>query len=130
MLRTKAVLAACLGAVSLSTLLSAQAPPTPPRQKAPSPWRFAGTQPCVNPEGGVLQCPAADRAIAIRAGRLFDSVAGRMLTKQVVLVSGERITEVGPENQIRIPAGIEVVELGQMAVLPGLVDAHSHMYNT
>jgi imidazolonepropionase-like amidohydrolase len=130
MLRTKAVLAACLGAVSLSTLLSAQAPPTPPRQKAPSPWRFAGTQPCVNPEGGVLQCPTADRAIAIRAGRLFDSVSGRMLTKQVVLVSGERITEVGPENQIRIPAGIEVLDLGQMAVLPGLIDAHSHMYNT
>ena len=37
------------------------------------------------------------RVIAIRAGRLFDSAAGQMLTKQVVLVTGERITDVGPE---------------------------------
>jgi hypothetical protein len=38
--------------------------------------------------------------------RLFDSVSGRMLTKQVVLIAGERITEVGPEGQVRIPAGV------------------------
>jgi imidazolonepropionase-like amidohydrolase len=129
MLRTKVVLAASLGAC-LSALLSAQAPATPPRQRAPSPWRFAGAQPCVNAEGGVLQCPPADRTLAIRAGRLFDSVNGRMLSKQVVLVSGERITDVGPDGQVAIPAGTQVIDLAQMTVLPGLIDAHSHIYNT
>ena len=43
-----------------------------------------------------FQCPPAPRAIAVRAGRLFDSKTGQMLTNQVVLLSGERITEVGP----------------------------------
>ena len=48
-------------------------------------------------DGGVYKCPPAPRVIAVRAGRLFDSKTGQMLTRQVVLLSGERITEVGPE---------------------------------
>ena len=92
MVREKAVLAASLATVLCSTLLLAQAPATPPRLLAPAPWRFAGARACVGPEGGVLQCPPAPRVIAVRAGRLFDSITGQMLSKQVVLLLGERIT--------------------------------------
>jgi imidazolonepropionase-like amidohydrolase len=67
--------------------------------------------------------------MAVRAGRLFDSKSGQMLTKQVVLLSGERITQVGPEAQVKIPAGTEVIDLRQATVLPGLIDAHTHMFN-
>ena len=130
MCRERFVLGIAIAAACCSALLYAQAPATPQRQRAPSPWRFAGTQPCVNPEGGVLQCPPAATTIAVRAGRLFDSVAGRMLSKQIVVVTGERITEVGPEGQVRIPAGARVLDLRQATVVPGLIDAHSHMYNT
>jgi imidazolonepropionase-like amidohydrolase len=130
MVRVKTVLAACVAALCWSVLLQAQAPATPDRQRAPEPWRFAGTRPCVNPEGGVLRCAPPPRAVAVRAGRLFDTISGQMLTKQVVLVMGERITDVGPEGQIRIPAGVPVIDLGQATLLPGLIDTHSHMYNT
>ena len=68
--------------------------------------------------------------VAVRAGRLFDSKSGQMLTKQVVLLQGERITDVGPEAQVKIPAGAQVIDLSQATVLPGLIDAHTHMFNT
>lgn len=98
-------------------------------QVPPAPWRGAGATPCVGSDGGVHQCPPAPGAFAVRAGRLFDSKTGRMLAKQIVLVSGERITGVGPEDRVRIPAGMEVIDLSRATVLPGLIDAHTHMFN-
>jgi len=94
------------------------------------PWRGAGAQPCVGPDGGFYQCPPAPRVVAVRAGRLFDSKTGQMLTRQVVLLLGERITAVGPEARVSIPAGAQIIDLGQATVLPGLIDAHTHMFNT
>ena len=127
--RARAILSAGVCASLLSTVLIGQAPATPPRQAAPAPWRFAGARPCVGPEGGVLQCPAAAKTIAIRAGRLFDTISGQMLTRQIVLMTGERITEVGPEGQVRVPAGTPTIDLSQATVMPGLIDTHSHIYN-
>jgi imidazolonepropionase-like amidohydrolase len=99
-------------------------------QSPPAPWRGAGLTPCVGSDGGIFQCPPAPRVIAIRAGRLFDSKTGRMLTKQVVIISGDRITDVVPEAQPKIPAGAQIINLSQATVLPGLIDAHTHMFNT
>ena len=85
--------------------------------------------PCVGSDGGVEPCPPAPRVIAVRAGRMFDSKTGQMLTKQVIVLYGDRITDVGPEAQVKIPAGAQVIDLSRATVLPGLIDAHTHMFN-
>jgi imidazolonepropionase-like amidohydrolase len=122
-MRGKSVLTAAL-AIALSTAQAmAQA------QSPQAPWRGAGPTPCVGSDGGVFQCPPPARVIAIRAGRVFDSKTGRMLTKQVVILSGERITEVGPESRVKIPAGAQVIDLSHATLLPGLIDAHTHMFD-
>jgi len=95
-----------------------------------APWRGAGPQPCFGPFGGARLCPPPAETIVIRAGRLFDSTTGQMLTKQIVVVQGERIAAVGADGQVAIPAGARVIDLSQATLLPGLVDAHTHMFNT
>jgi imidazolonepropionase-like amidohydrolase len=99
-------------------------------QPPPAPWRGAGPTPCVGSDNGVIQCAPAAKTIAVRAGKLFDSKNGQMLTKQVVVLQGDRITDVGSEAQVKIPAGVQVIDLSQFTVLPGLIDAHTHMFNT
>jgi imidazolonepropionase-like amidohydrolase len=67
----------------------------------------------------------ADQVTAIRAGRLFDSKSGAMLTNQVVLIKGDRVTDVGAA--VQIPAGAKVIDLSGATVLPGMIDTHVHV---
>src|SRR5262245_4446759 len=64
---------------------------------------------------------------AIRVGRLFDPKSGTDLQNQVILVVGERISDVGPAASVKIPAGAKVIDLSFATVLPGLIDGHVHL---
>lgn len=64
--------------------------------------------------------------IAIKAQRIIDGTGRPAIERGVVLIEGERITAVGPEAAVRVPAGVEVIDCGAQTVLPGFVDAHSH----
>ena len=76
----------------------------------------------------IQQQPPA--GIAVRAGRLFDPRSGTNLLDQVVLIKGDLITDVGPADRVQIPAGARVIDLSRETVLPGLIDAHVHLFNT
>jgi len=72
-----------------------------------------------------LASAAQAQTLAIRAGRLVDPETAQVLTDQVILVEDGRFTAVGPN--LAIPAGAEVIDLSDLTVLPGLVDAHNHL---
>src|SRR5262245_20842328 len=65
---------------------------------------------------------------AIKAGRLIDPETGTAAANQVILIEGERIKAVGAN--LAIPSGATVIDLSKLTVLPGLVDAHTHMAMT
>lgn len=77
----------------------------------------------------MAQVKNAETAILIKAGRLIDVRAGRVLENQGILVAGERIKAVGPFAEIEksAPANIQIVDLSRATVLPGLADCHTHI---
>ncbi|OON69448.1 metal-dependent hydrolase family protein [Hymenobacter sp. CRA2] len=71
------------------------------------------------------QSSAAAPVRAIKCGRLLDVRTGRVLPNGVVLVQGRTILQAG--TNVAIPAGAETIDLGNALVLPGLIDAHTHL---
>ena len=71
---------------------------------------------------------AQNKTTLIKAGRLIDVRAGRVLTDQGILVEGERIKDVGPLAEIQAKAaGAQVIDLSNATVLPGMIDCHTHI---
>ncbi len=64
---------------------------------------------------------------ALRCGTLFDGTGAAPVRDAVVIVDGGRIAAVGPAASTPLPAGADTVDLGDRFVMPGLVDAHSHI---
>ena len=62
----------------------------------------------------------------LHAARLLDIESGRILSPGEVLIKGERIVEAG--TSVKHPAGAAVIDLGDRTLLPGLIDAHIHLF--
>lgn len=70
--------------------------------------------------------PGSSGAVVLKAARLLDIRSGRIIAPGEVLVEGERIVEAG--TKVTEPAGAEIVDLGDSTLLPGLIDAHVHLF--
>jgi len=70
--------------------------------------------------------PAPSHPVVLHAARLLDVKTGRILKPGEILVEGDRIAEVG--TSVKHPAGAEVIDLGDRTLLPGLIDAHVHLF--
>ena len=71
------------------------------------------------------QTPRDTTPAVIRAGRLFDSEAGAVLPNREILIQAGRVAAVG--EKVDRPAGARVIDLSRFTVLPGLIDAHTHL---
>lgn len=69
--------------------------------------------------------PSSAQTVVIRAGHLIDVATGRVITNQSILVEDGMITAVG--DRVAAPDGAEVIDLMDDYVMPGLIDAHTHL---
>lgn len=74
----------------------------------------------------LAQSPQPPRAIVLHAARMLDVEAGKITSPAEILVQGERISAVG--TNVSHPPGAEVIDLGDRTLMPGLIDAHIHLF--
>ena len=72
------------------------------------------------------QPQAQPSSIVLHAARLLDIEAGRIVQPGEVLVDGDRIREAG--SAVTHPAGAQVIDLGDTTLMPGMIDAHVHLF--
>src|SRR5262245_33623470 len=69
----------------------------------------------------------AVKSVLLKPARVYDGVAAKAQEGWVVLVRGERIEKAGPADDVKAPNDVQVIELANMTLLPGLIDAHTHI---
>src|SRR5271169_221095 len=74
------------------------------------------------------QSAPAPKTVVVRAGHLLDVKTGRTLSNQTIVIQGDKIASVGSDAQV--PTGAQVIDLSNATVLPGLIDAHTHITYT
>lgn len=73
------------------------------------------------------QPDAAPQTTVIRAARLIDGTGAAPIQNGVVVVTGDKIVAVGARGRVQEPSGARVIDLGNATILPGLIDAHTHV---
>ena len=63
----------------------------------------------------------------IRAARLIDGTGAAPINNAIVIVTNDKITSLGSSGDIRVPSGARIIDLGDATLLPGFIDAHTHI---
>jgi imidazolonepropionase-like amidohydrolase len=75
-------------------------------------------------------CAAPRETIAFVGGTVIDGTGADPLTDATIIVAGDRILQVGPTMQLELPAGTRTVDVSGKWVIPGLIDAHVHFFQS
>ena len=70
------------------------------------------------------QAPSQAQRLVLRAARMLDVEAGRIVPNARVVIEGDKIVAVNPAT---LPEGVRVMELGDVTLMPGFIDAHTHL---
>jgi imidazolonepropionase-like amidohydrolase len=73
------------------------------------------------------QSAPAPRHVVIRPGHLLDVKTGNTLSSPAIVIEGDKIVSVGPAADAKLAPGTETIDLPNATVLPGLIDAHTHL---
>src|SRR4030095_6184177 len=68
-----------------------------------------------------------DTVYLLKPAHIFDGESAQLHDGGVVLAGGEKIKEVGPASEVKAPAGAKVIDLPNTTLMPGLIEAHSHI---
>src|ERR1019366_6774960 len=68
---------------------------------------------------------AADKSYVLKAAHMFDGIGDHVVSPGLIVVTNGKITAVGAKAAF--PAGAEIIDLGDATLLPGLIDAHTHL---
>jgi len=71
--------------------------------------------------------PEGKGVVALRAARLVDGTGAPPIRNAIVVITDTRISAVGDASTVRIPAGAKIIDLGDVTLLPGFIDAHTHL---
>jgi imidazolonepropionase-like amidohydrolase len=71
--------------------------------------------------------PEGKGIVALKAARLIDGTGSPAITNAVIVVTDNKITAVGTAASVRIPSGAKVIDLGNATLMPGFIDAHTHL---
>ena len=66
--------------------------------------------------------------IALAGARLIDGTGNEPLANATIIIDGGRIVQAGPAAQVEVPATAEMIDIAGKTVLPGLIDAHVHLF--
>ena len=71
--------------------------------------------------------PVGKGTVVLKAARLIDGTGSAAINNAVVVVTDNEITGLGPAGAVRIPANARMIDLGDVTLMPGFVDAHTHL---
>ena len=82
---------------------------------------------CISLSGSAVAQDAPARTVVLHADRMITIASPAVVRNAAIVVTGDRIIAAGPASSVAAPAGARVIELGDVTLLPGFIDAHTHI---